>query len=255
MDTCRGAYEMGAETVVAIDVQKPAAFKEEIDYVESLGGKLVYPFMTTKITDEGIYADDGRFIPADQVIVSIGEAPILDYLPEDPSIKKFRDTWLIPNAEKEILDGVFAAGDVIKPGRLTDAIGDAIKAAWFADQYVSGTKAEDMKPFPSKDKIPADRISKAYFDKCHHCKLPSPSADHARCVSCGTCRDCMMCIESCPEKAITRIEKPDGTWEYVSDPDRCIGCGICAGVCPCGVWSIQDNPEPIKMYRTYNVAK
>ncbi len=255
MDTCRGAYEMGAETVVAIDVQKPAAFKEEIDYVESLGGKLIYPFMTTKITDEGIYSDDGRFIPADQVIVSIGEAPILDYLPEDPSIKKFRDTWLIPNADKEILDGVFAAGDVIKPGRLTDAIGDAIKAAWFADQYVAGVKSEDMKPFPSKDKIPADRISKAYFDKCHHCKIPSPSADHARCVSCGTCRDCMMCIESCPEKAITRIEKPDGTWEYVSDPDRCIGCGICAGVCPCGVWSIQDNPEPIKMYRTYNVAK
>ena len=52
------------------------------------------------------------------------------------------------------------------------------------------------------------------------------------------------------EKAITRIEKADGSWEYVSDPDKCIGCGICAGVCPCGVWSIADNPEPIKMYST-----
>ena len=29
------------------------------------------------------------------------------------------------------------------------------------------------------------------------------------------------------------------------------GCGICAGVCPCGIWSLKDNPEPIEMYRTY----
>ena len=249
MDTVVGAYQMGAESVVAIDVQKPAAFKKEIRHVEELGGKLVWPFMTTKITDEGIYADDGRFIEADQIIVSIGEEPILDYLPEDPSIKKFRGSWLVPDSSKAIMDGVFAAGDVIKPGRLTDAIGDAIKAAWYADEYVMGA---EMKPFPQKEQIPADRISRAYFEKCHHCNLPEPAGDHARCVSCGTCRDCKMCLESCPEKAITRVEKEDGSWEYVSDPDRCIGCGICAGVCPCGVWTIQDNPEPIQMYRTYD---
>ena len=70
------------------------------------------------------------------------------------------------------------------------------------------------------------------------------------CVSCGTCRDCKMCLESCPEKAINRIEHEDGTIEYTSDPNRCIGCGICAGVCPCGVWTIQDNPEKIPMYST-----
>ena len=247
MDTCRGAYEMGAETVVAIDVQKPAAFAKEIAHIEGLGGKLIWPFMTTKITSEGIYANDGRFIPADQVIVSIGEAPILDYLPDDPAIKKFRDTWLIPNADKSILPGIFATGDTIKPGRLTDAIGDGRKTAWYVDRYVRGEKPLQ---FPQKLKIPAERLSKAYFEKCHHCDLKDPVDDHTRCVSCGTCRDCKMCLESCPEKAITRVENPDGSWEYISDPNRCIGCGICAGVCPCGVWSIEDNPEPIKMYST-----
>jgi ferredoxin len=109
---------------------------------------------------------------------------------------------------------------------------------------------QETADFPEKQQIPAERLSKAYFDKCHHCLLGDPVDDHTRCVSCGTCRDCKMCLESCPEKAITRIQKEDGSWEYVSDPNRCIGCGICAGVCPCGVWSINDNPEKIDMYST-----
>ena len=246
MDTCRGAYEMGAETVVAVDVQKPAAFAKEIAYIEGLGGKLVWPFFTQKITPEGVYGSDGRFIPADQVIVSIGEAPELDFLPQDERIKYFRKSWLVPDKQQSILPGVFTAGDTIKPGRLTDAIGSGRKAAWYADQYLNGT----AEPFPEKKEIPAERLSKAYFDRCHLCDLGDPTDDKARCVSCGTCRDCQMCLESCPEQAISRIEKEDGSWEYTSDPDRCIGCGICAGVCPCGVWTIKDNPEKINMYST-----
>ena len=246
MDTCRGAYDMGAESVIAVDVQKPAAFPKEIAYVESCGGKLVWPFFTTKITKEGVYANDGRFIPADQVIVSIGEEPVLDFLPDDDRIRKFRGSWLIPDKNQSILPGVFTAGDTIKPGRLTDAIGSGRKAAWAVEQYLAGTD----EPFPQKQQIPADRLAKAYFERCHHCELGDPVDDHTRCVSCGTCRDCKMCLESCPQKAITRVEHEDGSWEYQSDPNRCIGCGICAGVCPCGVWTIQDNPEPIKMYST-----
>ena len=135
---------MGAESVVAVDVQKPAAFEDEIEYVESRGGKLVWPFFTDKITEEGIYANDGRFIPADEVIVSIGEEPVLDYLPDDESIQKFRGSWLIAGKDKSILPGVFAAGDVIKPGRLTDAIGDGIKAAYYADQYVTVVRSASI---------------------------------------------------------------------------------------------------------------
>lgn len=247
MDTCRGAYEMGAETVVAVDVQKPAAFADEIEYIESLGGKLVWPFFTQKITPEGVYANDGTFIPADQVIVSIGEEPELDFLPDDDRIEKFRGSWLVPKIDQSILPGVFTAGDTVKPGRLTDAIGSGRQAAWHVERFLNG---EEPAAFPQKQQIPAERLGRAYFDKCHHCALKDPVDDHTRCVSCGTCRDCKMCLESCPEKAITRIEKEDGSWEYVSDPNRCIGCGICAGVCPCGVWSLNENPEPINMYST-----
>ena len=65
----------------------------------------------------------------------------------------------------------------------------------------------------------------------------------SRCVSCGTCRDCKTCEMSCPEKPMSRVEHKDGSFEYVSDPERCIGCGICAGVCPCGIWTLRPNDE------------
>ena len=246
MDVATSAYEQGAEEVIVVDVVKPAAFAKEIKRLESFGGKIIYPFMTKKITEEGIYADDGRFIEADQVIVSIGEEPILDFLPENPEIKKFREKWLIPSAEKKILPKIFAAGDVIKPGRLTDAIGDARKTALMMNQFLKG---EEITPISRKNPIPQENLSKKYFEKCQHCDLPEVMNEHLRCISCGTCRDCKMCINSCPEKAILRKEYEDGTWEYFSDERKCIGCGICAGVCPCGVWNLQDNTEEIEMYK------
>ncbi|MCQ2444996.1 MAG: 4Fe-4S dicluster domain-containing protein, partial [Mailhella sp.] len=71
---------------------------------------------------------------------------------------------------------------------------------------------------------------------------PAPVDDCRRCVSGGSCRDCGMCMRSCPEKAITRVETADENgFRYESDPARCIGCGICAGVCPCGVWTLYNN--------------
>ncbi|WP_196604032.1 FAD-dependent oxidoreductase [Pectinatus haikarae] len=251
MDTARGAYDMGAEKVTCIDVQKPAAFQNEIDHIEQMGGELIWPFMTSKITDEGIYDNAGKFIAGDMVIVSIGEAPILDYLPQDDKIKKFRD-WLVPGKDNTILDGIFVAGDVIKPGRLVDAIGSGNKAAYYADAYVM---RKDVPAFPEKREVPADMLGKEYFAKYHHEDLPEPLGDVDRCVSCGTCRDCRTCLDSCPEKAIDRIDHGMGIIEYRSDPDKCIGCGICSGVCPCGIWELNDNPEPIKMYRTGSKAE
>ena len=80
----------------------------------------------------------------------------------------------------------------------------------------------------------------AYFARCAKADMPEPGKDYLRCVSCGTCRDCHTCETSCPEKAISRTETKMG-FAYVSDPERCIGCGVCAGVCPCGVWTMHDN--------------
>lgn len=234
MDAAAGAFAMGAREVTCIDVQRPAAFAHEIAHIENLGGKLLWPVQTREITDKGLITQDGTLIPAEMVIITIGESPDLSYLPE--GLEKFRD-WLVPKADLSVMDGVFAVGDVIKPGLLVHAIGTGRQAALAADAWLRGES-----PVPTdREQVPSRRLHTAYFAKCHGRELPQPREDFERCVSCGTCRDCKMCLMSCPEKAIDRNELAEGGFEYVSDPARCIGCGICAGVCPCGIWSMKAN--------------
>ncbi|HED13691.1 MAG TPA: FAD-dependent oxidoreductase [Gammaproteobacteria bacterium] len=58
----------------------------------------------------------------------------------------------------------------------------------------------------------------------------------ARCMSCGLCFECDNCVIYCPQDAIFRVKKDARTMgRYVdTDYNRCIGCHICADVCPTG---------------------
>ena len=57
-----------------------------------------------------------------------------------------------------------------------------------------------------------------------------------RCMSCGMCFECDNCVIYCPQDAIFRVKKDQATMgRYVdTDYDKCIGCHICADVCPTG---------------------
>jgi len=57
-----------------------------------------------------------------------------------------------------------------------------------------------------------------------------------RCMSCGLCFECDNCVIFCPQDAVFRVKKNEATTgRYVdTDYDRCIGCHICADVCPTG---------------------
>lgn len=58
----------------------------------------------------------------------------------------------------------------------------------------------------------------------------------ARCMSCGMCFECDNCIVYCPQDAVFRVDKDASTTgRYVdTNYDKCIGCHICADVCPTG---------------------
>jgi len=131
---------------------------------------------------------------------------------------------------------VFALGDVVGPGLITDAIGAGKRTAKAIDQIIEGKSPDQGELLPMIDK---ERISLEYYD-------PRKQADDLTqcgedCASCGNCRDCGICVAICPEAAIERRELQGSGFEYIVDPDKCIGCGFCKGACPCGIWDLIPN--------------
>nr|WP_320113995.1 FAD-dependent oxidoreductase [uncultured Desulfuromonas sp.] len=238
MDVVLGAYAMGAEKVIAIDVQRPAAYQKEIDHVKSLGGEIRWPVFTDHISEQGLHTKDGELIEADDVIISIGERPDLSYLPSewltDRGMMDVNACWQVKGQ-----DNIFAIGDTTRPGLLTNAIGHGHEAADYCSDWLNGLEVVERKKL---EVIPQHRLSKELFRPRNRGRLNITDGreETTRCISCGTCRDCSMCLEACPEAAIRRIEGPNGTFEYVSDDHVCIGCGICAGLCPCGIWTMEQ---------------
>jgi Pyruvate/2-oxoacid:ferredoxin oxidoreductase delta subunit len=57
-----------------------------------------------------------------------------------------------------------------------------------------------------------------------------------RCMSCGMCFECDNCVIYCPQDAVFKVSKDQSTTGRYVDTDyfKCIGCHICADVCPTG---------------------
>jgi NADPH-dependent glutamate synthase beta subunit-like oxidoreductase/glutamate synthase domain-containing protein 3/Pyruvate/2-oxoacid:ferredoxin oxidoreductase delta subunit len=237
-DVATEAKRLGAEAITLIDVQEPASFgKERLD-AEAAGAVFRWPCFTREITAEGVVLSTGETLPADTVIISIGDAPDLDFLSEDvPTERGFVQV----NAHYQTaVPTVFAIGDAVKPGLLTDAIGSGRKAASAILKLIEGQPLEsDLRPM-----IDARRVSLEYFDP-RIAEFEDVDTCGSQCSSCGACRDCGICVAVCPQAAIRRMDIIPAGYEYRVDENRCIGCGFCAGACPCGVWNLVEN-QPLE---------
>ena len=110
-----------------------------------------------------------------------------------------------------------------------------------------------------KEIISSDRLFLAHFEYTERIKRDDnvPDAEHvlghfedrivplseeqaiaeaSRCMSCGMCFECDNCVIYCPQDAVFRVKKDQKTMGRYVDTDytRCIGCHICADVCPTG---------------------
>ncbi|MEK7271788.1 MAG: FAD-dependent oxidoreductase, partial [Nitrospirota bacterium] len=94
MDVAAQAYHCGAKEAIAVDIQKPAAFGKELEIAESLGTKVIWPKFTEKYVKEErkIYFTDGTSLEADLVVVSIGDMPITEFLPQ--SVHTDKNGWI-----------------------------------------------------------------------------------------------------------------------------------------------------------------
>jgi len=236
-DAATEAHRLGAEDITLIDIQEPLSFGKEREEAERVGAKFLWPRFSKAVTDEGLELTTGEVLPADTVIISIGDMPDLDFLPE--TIETERGYIKVDDVFRTSDPQVYAVGDAVKLGLLTDAIGMGRKTA----QEMADVLEGKVTPKDLRKRFDYARVKVEYFDPrllqfedVQHCA--------SQCSSCGACRDCGICATICPQAAITRVSKGEPEFEMVVNPDRCIGCGFCVGACPCGIWTLVEN-DPI----------
>jgi NADPH-dependent glutamate synthase beta subunit-like oxidoreductase len=84
--------------------------------------------------------------------------------------------------------------------------------------------------------ISADEVLGHFSERMIGLTDESAITEAKRCMSCGLCFECDNCVVFCPQEAVKRTPKKEATTgRYVyTDYSRCIGCHICADVCPTG---------------------
>jgi putative selenate reductase len=217
MDVACEAFRLGARGVTAVDIQKPAAFGEELERAIARGTRIIYPRRIERFEDGFVHLVDGEALEADMLIESIGELPELDFVGEQIVMDRESFTTNIPK--------LYVIGDALAPGLVTHSIGMGKKVALFIHHLFSGV------PMPAEDErvVEKRKMNTAYFEE-RDTLFDSLDA----CFSCGTCIQCDICVENCPRGAIERIGET-----FKVNQEICSGCGVCASVCPRGAISME----------------
>jgi NADPH-dependent glutamate synthase beta subunit-like oxidoreductase len=157
-DAAAEAHRLGARKIILLDIQEPASFGKEREAAEAVGAEFMWPVFTGEITPSGVKT--GEEVPADTVIVSIGDVPDLESIPETVTTAngfvKINDNYQTSDPQ------IFAIGDVVKPGLLTEAIGSGRVVARTICDILEGKR-------PAFEK----RSQKAGFRKALHDRPPA----------------------------------------------------------------------------------
>jgi NADPH-dependent glutamate synthase beta subunit-like oxidoreductase len=187
-------------------------------------------------------------LPCHRIILALGQSPDLSVFPEGTEVRE--GTTLLGLLETP----VFAIGDLAtREGTVAAAIGSGRRSALHIHNVLSGEQititehAEASRDVDVwKDEvIHADTMKlhlferqaveqgeslapeqrRSTFDEVHM-GLDS-SAEAARCLSCGVCNECDLCVTYCPEGMLKRVGH-----RFEFDYSYCKGCGVCAAECP-----------------------
>jgi NADPH-dependent glutamate synthase beta subunit-like oxidoreductase len=189
-------------------------------------------------------------IPCDMVVASIGQATDTAGFEKATGGGAF---IRVDGAQKVPgFENVYAGGDILKIDLITTAVGHGRKAAEAIDAAVRGEPAQ---PPPKADVIGFERIHSWYFPESAparrtHARVERVEGDFAeglqpltpeqaaaesdRCMSCGQCFSCRQCLMYCPQEAIQMFRNNPAGQVMFTHYEKCVGCHICAEICPCG---------------------
>jgi NADPH-dependent glutamate synthase beta subunit-like oxidoreductase/Pyruvate/2-oxoacid:ferredoxin oxidoreductase delta subunit len=91
--------------------------------------------------------------------------------------------------------------------------------------------------YKRKESVPtAEEVLGHFEERVYGLPEEETVAEAKRCMSCGMCFECDNCVIFCPQDAVYKVKKDQHTMGRYVDTyyDRCIGCHICADVCPTG---------------------
>ncbi|MEA2079647.1 MAG: 4Fe-4S dicluster domain-containing protein, partial [Pseudomonadota bacterium] len=105
-----------------------------------------------------------------------------------------------------------------------------------SDRLFLGHFGYTLRNLREEDVPTADEVLNHFEERTAGFSDEQAIAEAGRCMSCGMCFECDNCVIFCPQDAVFRVKKDQKTMGRYVDTDyaKCIGCHICADVCPTG---------------------
>jgi len=255
MPAIREEIDEALEEGVAIDfLTQPVALHEE----PSDGMRRHYR-LTCQRMELGAPDESGRRAPVEikdsdfelachRIILALGQSPDVSVFPEGTEVRE--GSQLLGLLERPL----FAIGDLAtRDGTVAGAIGSGRRTAVHIHNVLSGEHvrvtehAEAIRDVDAwcDEVIQADAMKlhlferqpasegeslgmterRSTFDEVH--MGLEDTAEAARCLSCGVCNECDLCLTYCPEGVLKRVGH-----RFEFDYSYCKGCGICVAECP-----------------------
>ena len=265
VDAARSAIRMGAKEVRVVSLESqeemPSA-EEEIKEAKEEGIIFNHRLGPNRILGEegrvtgletvavkSVFDDQGRFnpvfipdtesnIPADSIIIAIGQTPDLSFIKKEDGIEiNGRGTIAVDvQTLATTAPGIFAGGDAVSgPATFVEAVATGHRAALLIDAYLRGkdqsavAPAEEKKIIDLREEELKEKIRKGLVKKRARVEMPALSAEQRlhnfneveqglimemaqeeaqRCLDCGICSECWQCAKACPPKCIHYEELP-----------------------------------------------
>lgn len=193
-----------------------------------VGGDVVRPHLLTTAIGHGAIAADG----------------IDRFLQNEPLEKRPKIDVHAFDLKRKMIEKGYTFSEVHEPIRGTYQSAAAIhNYEDRSDRYVISHKELFLGHFPFVARnrrgvvtLNAEQALNNFEERLRPLLEAQTQSEAKRCMSCGQCFECDNCVVYCPQVAVFKVPRAKSTTgRYVdTNYNKCIGCHICADVCPTG---------------------